>query len=339
MPGTEPVIPTADPRDSAGGLEAGFALTAVVPCYDEAESIRAAYAEIVAELGRYDLELLFVDDGSTDGSLVMIRELAATDPRVQFLSFARNFGFEAAFSAGYRYASRPWVVHLDADLQFPPCEVHRLVVRARAGDDAVFGVRATRHDPWYRRWGAMAYHGLGRRLLGIEIPPGATTFRIVRTDVARRIVDLRLGTPYFLATLPRLTNRYSTVQVEHRARTRGRSKFRLGRLVAHALELYVAFSRRVIHGAALLALVAAMVAMAAAVAGAIGWLAAPGMAGVGLTLHCAGLLALAVLLRYLALVADDQPRPAMFYIREASIPIDPSDYLYAGQPAYPEVAS
>jgi glycosyltransferase involved in cell wall biosynthesis len=320
-------------RESAG--QSGFGLTAVVPCYDEGESIVPAYAEIVSELGGYDLELLFIDDGSRDETLSRIRELAAVDPRVQYVSFARNFGFEAAFSAGYRYASRPWIVHLDADLQFPASQVHLLVQRALAGDDAVFGVRSSRRDPWHRRVGARLYHALGRRVLGIEMPAGATTFRIVRTDIARRIVDLRLGTPYFLATVPRLTNRYSTVPVAHRPRTRGRSKFRLTRLVGHAVELFVAFSRRAVHGAALLAIAAAVALAGFVVAGATGWLGLSGVLVGAMTAQCAVLLGLAVLLRYVALIADAQSRPAMFYVREASLPIADSDRLYTADQRRP----
>ena len=309
-------------------MSIGFGLTAVIPCYNEVESIDPTYAEIVSDLAGYDLELMFVDDGSADGTLDKIRELAATDSRVQYISFARNFGLEAAFSAGYRYAGKPWVVHLDADLQFPPAEVHRLVERAVAGDDAVFGIRVNRHDPWYRRWGAAAYHAVGRRVLGIEMPAGATTFRVVRTDLARRVVDLRLGTPYFLATVPRLTNRYSTVPVAHRPRARGRSKLRLPRLISHAIELYVGFSRRAIYGAAVLALLAAVATSGLAVAAALGWLGGSGVAAGGLAAQAVALVGLTVALRYVALVADAQPRPALFYIREASIPVDPADHLY-----------
>lgn len=320
---TRDTVPVATAADRHA-----FGVTAVVPCYDEAESIVPAYAEIVAVLGDYDLELMFVDDGSTDGTLERIRELAKADTRVEYLSFARNFGFEAAFSAGYRYAGKPWVVHLDADLQFPPTEVHKLVAGAQAGYDAVFGIRANRHDSWHRRWGAKAYHGLGRRVLGIEMPAGATTFRIVRAEVARRIVDLRLGTPYFLATVPRLTNRYTTVAVEHRPRMRGRSKFRLTRLVGHALELYVAFSRRAVHGVALLTLAVAGLAAALALAGAVGWLGGTAATVTTLVAQAAGLLGIAVLLRYVVLLADAAPRPALYYIREASVPVDRADHLY-----------
>lgn len=316
---------------STGGPDPGFALTAVVPCYNEAESIASTYAEIVRDLGGYDLEVLFVDDGSTDGTLAALRELAATDPRVRYLSFSRNFGFEAAFSAGYRYAGMPWVLHLDADLQFPPAAAHALVAAAQQGNDAVFGVRTERHDPWPRRWGAVAYHAIARRVMRIELPPGATTFRLVRSELARRVVDLRLGTPFFLGTVTRMTNRYTCVPVPHRPRQQGRSKFRLGRLVGHALELYVGFSRRLAALAALLALVSAVVAGLVALAVIVGLGSAWDAVVTGLVAQVVGLVASAVLLRYVWLVADATPRPALFYVREANIPVDPSDLLYPSE--------
>src|SRR5215475_3331095 len=119
-----------------------FSLTVVIPCLNEAENIAAVYDEVTAELGGFDpLEILFIDDGSTDTTLEQIRALAARDARVVYASFTRNFGLEAAFSAGYRYARQEWILHLDADLQFPPAEAHRLALAAEAGFDAVFGTR------------------------------------------------------------------------------------------------------------------------------------------------------------------------------------------------------
>lgn len=306
-----------------------FALTVVVPCFNEEDNVPAAYAEIIADLGVHDLEVIFVDDGSTDATLPLIKQLAATDQRVHYISFARNFGFEAAFSAGYTYARKPWILHLDADLQFPPGEAHHLIQQAGSDCDVVFGIRGHRHDPWYRTWGAIAYHALSRRVFGIRIPPGATTFRLVRTQIARRIVELRLGTPYFLATLPQLTDRFRTVTVAHRDRTRGQSKFGLSRLLAHAIELYVAFSRRALHGVALLSLLGAALSALTAVLGP--W--RPVSAGTVLLGAAAVILVgLAVLARYIGLIADAQRRPDLFYIRESSLPIDPAHHLY-GSPA------
>ncbi len=117
-------------------------ITAMVPCYNEVQSIDRAYWEIRAELTRYDnVEILFVDDGSTDGTLDRIKVFAANDLLVKYVSFTRNFGLEAAFSAGFTYASKPWTVQFDADLQSPPEELHRLIDKALEGYDAVFAIR------------------------------------------------------------------------------------------------------------------------------------------------------------------------------------------------------
>jgi glycosyltransferase involved in cell wall biosynthesis len=310
-------------------------LTAVVPCFNEEENVESAYDEIVTELGRYDLELLFVDDGSSDGTLEIVRRLAAGDPRVRFLSFSRNFGLEAAFSAGYRYASRPWIVHIDADVQFPVAETHKLVPLAEAGMDAVFGIRGTRHDPLVRRAGARAYHFVAGRLLGIEIPPGATTFRLVRTSVAVRVVDLRLGTPYFLATIPRLTNRYTCVEVEHRARRRGTSKLRFRWLVGHALSLFVGFSNRMATAAALTGVLLAGIAVLLGIGTATGLVGAVAALTVVLVLLGGLAVIMAVLLRFLVAVRAGQARPRMFYIREANVSVDPADRLIpTGEPVH-----
>ncbi|MEU6999078.1 glycosyltransferase family 2 protein [Nonomuraea sp. NPDC046570] len=289
-------------------------LSVVVLCLNEADNVVPAYREIVAELGGHDLEVLFVDDGSTDATLALIRDLAAEDPRVAYISFTRNFGIEAAFAAGYRYARKEWILHLDADLQFPPAEGRRLLHEAELGGfDAVFGVRAERRDPPLRRLATTAYQFVARRLLGIELPPGGTTFRLVRAALARRIVDLRLGTPYFLATLPRLTSAWTTVPVEHRARARGRSKVSVRGLAVHVAGLFFGFSHRPMAFAVAGCLVGALLCL---------------VPGVDVRYPLAlGLVALAVVGRYVIQVARDQPRPPPYVIRVANLPVDAEELL------------
>src|SRR4029453_2181196 len=124
------------------------------------------------------VELLFVDDGSTDGTLDRIKTFADTDPRVSYLSFTRNVGLEAAFAAGLKYASKDkdWVVRPDADPQSPPSEVHKLMAKALEGWDVVFGIRTDRHDPLPRRLGSRMQHWFARRVLGIELPQSESSF-------------------------------------------------------------------------------------------------------------------------------------------------------------------
>lgn len=304
-----------------------FAVTVVVPCLNEADNVEPLYQEVTGEFARYDaLEVLFIDDGSTDGTLDRIRALAEADPAVSYVSFTRNFGLEAAFSAGYRYARHPWVLHLDADLQFPPAEAHKLVERARQGYDAVFGVRVDRQDRRLRKAASALHDLIARRVLGIELPAGGTTFRLVRTDLARRVVDLRLGTPYFLATLPRLTRCWTTVPIAHRARLRGAPQVTVRGLAGHAVELFMSFSVRPIVFAAAVCLAGAVLALAAALAA-----LAPGAERVAAALSAlalaGGLSGLAVIARYLVHISRERSRMPQFLVRETSVPVRPEELL------------
>lgn len=305
-------------------LSAPFTLSVVVPCLNEDENIVAVHAEIVAELDRYDdLEILFVDDGSTDATLNMIKTIAAGDTRVSYLSFTRNFGLEAAFSAGYRYARNDWILHLDADLQFPPAEAPKLVQAALAGHDAVFGVRVGRQDHWVRRLSSRVHDLIARRLLGIELPPHATTFRLVRAPLARRVVELRLGTPYFLATIPKLTSAWTTVPTAHRARERGTPKVGFRGLAKHAIELFVSFSSRPMTFAALTATASVLVALVGA---SLITSTEVGRTLLGVAI-AGGLIAQAVTARFLVHVARGQPGLPMYLVREANIDIDDADLI------------
>lgn len=308
-------------------------LTVVIPCFNEVDNVEHVCREVFAELGHLDLELIFVDDGSSDGTLDVIKRLAAGEPRVRYISFTRNFGFEAAFSAGYRYASRPWILHLDADQQFPAAEAHRLIETAGQGYDAVFGVRNDRKDPLPRRLGTAAFHGLAAKLLRIELPKGATAFRLVRTELARAIVDLRLGTPYFLATVPRLTSRYTTIPVTHRARLRGESKVGIRWLAGHAIGLFVNVSKRLTTFASATALTVAGLAVLLGLGAATGLVNATASSAALFVLVATVLGMLAFTTRYLVTIQADQARPRLFYVREATVPIDPEDLLFGQVPA------
>lgn len=306
-----------------------FAVTVVVPCLNEADNVDAVYREIVQELAGYaGLEILFVDDGSTDGTLTRIRAIADRDPSVSYLSFTRNFGLEAAFSAGYRYARHPWLLHLDADLQFPPAEAHKLIAKALEGYDAVFGIRVGRQDRLVRRFASGLHEFISRRLLRIDLPSGGTSFRLVRTELARRIVDLRLGTPYFMATLPRLTRSWTTTPTAHRARRSGEPKVTVRGLARHAVELFMSYSVRPIAFAGLLAACTSVFALVGALTAEFHLPTAIALLGLALS---GGLLSLAVIARYLVHIGRGQPGTPQFLIQEANIPVRHEDRLYAAE--------
>ncbi|WP_240780170.1 glycosyltransferase family 2 protein, partial [Nonomuraea zeae] len=294
-------------------------LTVLVPCFNEGAQVEVAHGALVEALKEIgELEILFVDDGSTDDSLDRIRRLAETDPRVRYLSFTRNFGIDAVMAAGFGYAAQPWVVQCDADLQVPPEEIWSLLDKAAEGYDVVFGRRVGRRDPLIRKAGSAGLHWAARRVFGIGMPRGASTFRLVRTGVARTITDLRL--PWFIPAVPLVGARYAVTPVTHRPRTAGRSKLRLVKLVAHAFELYFGFSRRPLTAVYAAGALGVVLAVAAALTGAgpIPLLLAP-------LLTAATLAALAVVARYLDGLLRDSSRVRRYYVRSANLPLRPED--------------
>lgn len=306
-------------------------VTAFLPCYNEVGQVDALYAAVDAALSRYpDLEILFVDDGSTDGTLEKVKALCAGDPRVRYVSFSRNFGLEAAHAAGYRYASRTWVVQLDADMQSPPAEAPKLIAKALEGYDVVYGIRRQRHDSLFRRIGSAGQQRLARTVFGVDLVYGSSVFRAVRASVGRRAVDLRLATPYFVATMPLLGARWATVDVEHRRREGSRSRWAAWRLFAHSGELFFGFSLRPLLWVYAAVACAVPILLATAVAGAVAGAGGPLAAGVVLG-EAVLLGAVAVLAAYVHRLVRGSVRPALYYVREANIPIAPEDWLYAGE--------
>ncbi|MFG1627017.1 glycosyltransferase family 2 protein [Kribbella sp. NPDC049227] len=168
-------------------------LSLVVPCFNEAEVIAKFHQAVSRELtatGR-PYEIVYVDDGSADGTLDALVELAATDESVRYLSFSRNFGKEAAMLAGLRYASGDAVVIMDADLQHPPELVGRMLEHYERGFDQVIARRTRVGDPATRTMFARAYYWLINHWADVELMDGVGDFRLL----SRRAVDglLELG--------------------------------------------------------------------------------------------------------------------------------------------------
>ncbi|MEO5874866.1 MAG: hypothetical protein ABIS86_01545, partial [Streptosporangiaceae bacterium] len=227
-------------------------------------------------------------------------------------------------------ARMPWCAQVDADLQAPPGEIRALLDKAAEGYDVVFGVRTDRRDPWYRKAGSSGQQWVARRLLGIDVPRGASTFRVVRTAFARTLADMRLGTPYFIAQVPLVGGRYALVPTAHRVRTAGRSKFRLARLAGHSFELFFGYSWRplnLLYAAGTAGLAVAAVVLAAQAAGGRVTVVSTVLALTVLTLTALNLAAVAVLGRYVERLLRNDSRIRPFYIREANIPVDRLDTL------------
>jgi glycosyltransferase involved in cell wall biosynthesis len=214
-------------------------ISVVIPVYNEKENLVPLLAEVSAVLkgiGR-GYEVLFVDDGSTDGSGRVLSDLRRTDPHVRVVSFARNAGQTAAMDAGFRRARGEVVVTLDADLQNDPADIPLLLAQLE-GWDAVVGVRAKRRDSVVRRISSRVANYVRNRLSDETISDTGCSLKAYRRAALSRLV-LWNGMHRFLPTLLKMEGfRVRETPVGHRPRRHGESKYGIGnRLVPSFMDL------------------------------------------------------------------------------------------------------
>jgi glycosyltransferase involved in cell wall biosynthesis len=229
-------------------------ISIVAPCYNEEDVLERFHEKIqsVAEellpLG-HDMEFVYVDDGSRDRTLAVLKHLADLDARVRYVSFSRNFGKEAALLAGLRHASGDCVIVMDADLQHPPELIRRMVRLREEGHDQVIARRSRTGDGLARTLAARLYYRLVNRLVDVELVDGVGDFRLL----SRRVVDAVLALTEY--------NRFSkglfawvgfpstTFEYENAAREAGNSSWNLRGLLNYGIDGLLSFNNRPLRAA------------------------------------------------------------------------------------------
>ena len=214
-------------------------VSVVVPVLNEEGNIGALYEQIKQSLAdKYDYEMIFVDDGSTDDSFTVLSRLQSSDRRVRVIRFRRNFGQTAALSAGFDYAQGETIVALDADLQNDPADIPKMVAKLSEGFDVVSGWRKKRHDNAITRLlPSMMANWLIARITGVKLHDFGCTLKAYRREV---IAETRLyGEMHrFIPVLASWSGaRICEVVVGHRPRTTGAGKYGLGRTFKVVLDL------------------------------------------------------------------------------------------------------
>lgn len=214
-------------------------LSLVIPVYNEVESLAKLKDEIdaVGQSLNHAIEIIFVDDGSTDGSWNTIRALAGADARVHGIRFRRNFGKAAALEAGFRKITGDIVFTLDADLQDDPKEIPQFLAKLDAGYDLVSGYKQVRHDPWHKVFPSRVFNWMISRITGVKLHDHNCGFKAYRAEVTREVRlygELHRFVPVLAAARG---FRISEIVVEHRARKFGKSKFGARRFLKGFLDL------------------------------------------------------------------------------------------------------
>lgn len=220
-------------------------ITAIVPAYNEEANLAALFerlAAVAAGLPRYELEFLFVDDGSKDGTPEILAALHARDHRVKALRFSRNFGSHAACLAGLMEAQGEVMVILAADLQDPPELIPQMLAKLEAGSDIVLAVRDQREDSWLTVKMANLYHRLMRRYAIPAWPPHGADVVMLRRSVRDVLVRWRQKNTSIFAQMLWAGFRQGTVFYRKQRRYAGRSKWSLGKKIKLFVDSFVSFS-------------------------------------------------------------------------------------------------
>lgn len=221
-------------------------ISVVVSCYNEEEVLPIFYEEIIKiaqKLDKVNFEFLFVDDGSKDKTLKVIKDLSINDSRVKYISFSRNFGKEAAMNAGITYAKGDYVVVMDADLQDPPHYILDMYKYINEGYDVVATRRITRKgEPVVRSFFSKLWYKLIDKMSDTEMVDGARDFRMMKRKVVDAILSLSEYNRYSKGIFSFVGFKTKWIGYENVKRAAGKTKWSFWGLFKYAIDGMTSFS-------------------------------------------------------------------------------------------------
>lgn len=222
-------------------------LSIIVPCKNEEQAVPIFYSEflkVAEKMGKINFEIIFVEDGSTDNTLGIIRDMSAKDSRVRYISFSRNFGKEAAMSAGLKYSMGDYVAIMDADLQDPPQLLPQMFKKMEeSGCDCVAARRRTRDgEPKIRSFLARSFYKILNSTSDLKFTEGARDYRLMK----RRVVDAIMELPEYNRFLKGIYEwvgfKTEWVEFDNVERCAGETKWTLFQLCVYSLNALTSFS-------------------------------------------------------------------------------------------------
>ena len=223
-------------------------ITLIVPCYNEQEALPIFYraaAEVAEGLPQYRFDFLLVNDGSRDGTLGVMKSLAAADSRVRYLSFSRNYGKEAAMFAGFVNARGDYVAVMDADMQDPPSLLPEMIEALESGEwDSVATRRVTREgEPAVRSFFARMFYRIINRISDAEIVDGARDFRLMRREMVDAIVAMSEYNRFSKGIFGWIGFRTKWLPYKNVERAAGQTKWNFFSLFRYSIDGIINFSQ------------------------------------------------------------------------------------------------
>ncbi|MDF3981743.1 glycosyltransferase family 2 protein [Luteibacter sp. PPL201] len=312
-------------------------LTVLVPAYNEAEVIDAFHRRLATVLDGLTLDsrVLYVDDGSRDDTWARIVALAAVDARVRALRLSRNFGKEAAMTAGLDHVDSDALVVIDADLQDPPELIPALLQRAADGFDVVYATRARRDgETWFKKLTSASFYRAMERLSNTPVPRDTGDFRLMNRRAVQAVNALRERQRFMKGLFAWIGYRQASLVYDRDARNAGTTKWNYWRLANLAIEGVTSFSTAPLRVASWTGLAAALLSFAYAAwvfVKALIWgdpvRGYPTLMVVILFLGGAQLLAIGLIGEYVGRTYAETKRRPLYYVedRQGDLPLPPHE--------------
>jgi dolichol-phosphate mannosyltransferase len=236
----------------------------IIPIYNEEETIPELYRRVSDVMDSLDdsVELILINDGSRDRSLNLMRELQERDARVCYISFARNFGHQAAVTAGLNFARGQVIVVLDADLQDPPELIPKMIESWQAGYHVVYAQRTKRKkESWFKRLTAYVFYRLLRQLADVDIPADTGDFCLMDRQVVEVLNSMPERNRYIRGLRAWIGFRQTAVKFERDPRFAGEVKYTFKKSLALAVNSLVSFSKIPLRISTYLGLFSALIAL------------------------------------------------------------------------------
>ncbi|MBR5057230.1 MAG: glycosyltransferase family 2 protein [Clostridiales bacterium] len=219
----------------------------MVPCYNEEEALPYLYdalCKVMEECSKYEYELIFVNDGSRDKTLSVLKDMAEKDSRVHYISFSRNFGKEAAMYAGLAGAKGEWIGLLDADMQDPPSLLPEMFQALENDECDIIATRrvSRKGEPPIRSWFARRFYHLINKFTDVEIVDGARDFRVMKRPVVDAILSLGERQRFSKGIFAWVGFRTKWLEYENVERVAGETKWSFWKLFRYAIEGIVSFT-------------------------------------------------------------------------------------------------
>ena len=218
----------------------------IVPCYNEEQVVELFYTEtskVINDISGYEFNFIFIDDGSRDKTIDILKDLAAKDKKVKYISFSRNFGKESAMYAGLKNSVGDYVLILDADLQHPPKLIIPMLEAMEEGYDCCSANRATRDgDPVLRTFFTRYFYRLVNKISEVDMPDGAGDFRMMNRPMVNAVIAMSEVQRFSKGIFSWVGFKTKWISFENVERAAGETKWNFWKLFSYAIDGITAFS-------------------------------------------------------------------------------------------------